>query len=135
MRKYTDEELIEGLIAYADEIGRTPGYREAPLGHTLSVRFGSYTNAVTVAGLTPNRGYSDVRKLRQKIRKEPKISLRFRILQRDNFRCQYCGATPQDGVQLEVDHIVARSQGGSDDPSNLKTSCWPCNQGKSNSPV
>jgi hypothetical protein len=56
-------------------------------------------------------------------------SLRFMILERDNFTCRYCGATPPD-VRLEVDHVHPESQGGSDDPSNLVTSCSICNIGK-----
>ena len=56
-------------------------------------------------------------------------SLRFSILERDGFRCQYCGATPQNGA-LEVDHIIPVADGGSDDPSNLLTACEPCNKGK-----
>lgn len=34
-------------------------------------------------------------------------------------------------VKLEVDHVIAVALGGSDDPSNLITSCEDCNQGKS----
>lgn len=59
-----------------------------------------------------------------------KSDLRFSILMRDNFRCRYCGACADDGVRLEVDHIMPRCHGGSDDESNLTTSCAPCNQGK-----
>lgn len=59
-------------------------------------------------------------------------SLRFQILQRDGFTCQYCGARQADGVALEVDHRTPRSLGGSDDPWNLLTACRDCNQGKSN---
>jgi hypothetical protein len=57
----------------------------------------------------------------------PKV--RFAIFARDNFTCQYCGRmTPE--VILEIDHILPRSEGGSDDPTNLVTSCFECNRGK-----
>lgn len=56
-------------------------------------------------------------------------ALRFSILERDGFRCQYCGATPKNGA-LEVDHIIPVSDGGSDEPDNLITACEPCNKGK-----
>lgn len=56
-------------------------------------------------------------------------SLRFRILNRDNFTCSYCGRRAPD-VRLEVDHVHPRSKGGSDHPSNLKTACFDCNRGK-----
>lgn len=58
------------------------------------------------------------------------LRLRFRVLKRDGYRCQLCGRTAQDGVKLEVDHKVARHNGGSDDPSNLHVLCFPCNRGK-----
>ena len=58
------------------------------------------------------------------------LKLRFYILQRDNFTCQYCGRTPQDGAKLEIDHIIPRKKGGKTYEGNLTTSCWECNQGK-----
>lgn len=58
-------------------------------------------------------------------------SLRYDILKRDNFRCQICGATAQDGVKLHVDHIVPVSKGGKSVPSNLRVLCERCNLGKS----
>jgi 5-methylcytosine-specific restriction endonuclease McrA len=62
----------------------------------------------------------------------PPISarLRFRILVRDRFTCRYCGGKAPE-VRVHVDHVKPRSQGGTNDPSNLVTSCKPCNEGKS----
>lgn len=54
---------------------------------------------------------------------------RFEILERDGFQCGYCGRPASESV-LEVDHIVARSRGGTDDPSNLVSACFDCNRGK-----
>ena len=61
-------------------------------------------------------------------------ALRFAVLERDEFRCQYCGATPKNGA-LEVDHIIPVSKGGETSAENLITSCEPCNKGKSNKHV
>lgn len=58
-------------------------------------------------------------------------SLRYDILTRDNYRCQICGSTAQDGVKLHVDHIIPVSKGGKTEPSNLRTLCDRCNLGKS----
>ena len=55
--------------------------------------------------------------------------LRFEVLKRDNFTCQYCGATSPNAI-LEVDHINPVSNGGTNDISNLVTSCRDCNKGK-----
>jgi hypothetical protein len=49
---------------------------------------------------------------------------------RDRYTCQYCGEVrPPD---LEVDHIVPRSRGGSSRPSNLVAACHDCNAAKGN---
>lgn len=56
-------------------------------------------------------------------------ALRYEVLMRDNFTCQYCGQYAPN-VRLEVNHIVPVVEGGTDDPSNLVTSCYACNRGK-----
>jgi len=56
-------------------------------------------------------------------------ALRISILARDNFTCQYCGARAPD-VELHVEHIISRYDGGSDHPSNLVAACSSCNLGK-----
>jgi len=59
---------------------------------------------------------------------------RYDVLYRANFRCQACGVAASDGedVRLEVDHIVPKSWGGSDDLDNLQVLCAACNTSKSN---
>ena len=59
-------------------------------------------------------------------------SMRYNVLKRNNFRCQICGRSAQDGVTLEVDHIIPISKGGKTEYSNLRTLCKDCNRGKSN---
>jgi hypothetical protein len=56
--------------------------------------------------------------------------LRYEVLRRDGFRCRYCGATPAQ-AELRVDHVIPDALGGSSEPTNLATSCEPCNSGKS----
>lgn len=62
------------------------------------------------------------------------LRLRFKVLQRDNFKCHYCGRSPATtlGLELQVDHIKAWSEGGETTMDNLRTSCRDCNLGKSN---
>jgi hypothetical protein len=57
---------------------------------------------------------------------------RFRVLDRDDFRCLACGRRGADGAILHLDHIVPRSKGGTDEDDNLQTLCSHCNIGKSN---
>jgi hypothetical protein len=54
---------------------------------------------------------------------------RFEVLKRDKFTCQYCGAQAP-AVLLQVDHIQAVANGGTNDILNLISSCEPCNNGK-----
>ena len=56
-------------------------------------------------------------------------SVRVTVLHRDGLKCVFCGrGAPK--VELEVDHILPFSKGGSNDPSNLQTLCFDCNRGK-----
>lgn len=53
-------------------------------------------------------------------------TLRYEVLKRARFRCELCGVSA-DVRALEVDHIVPRSRGGTDDPDNLQALCYRCN--------
>ncbi len=63
--------------------------------------------------------------------------LRTRILERNGFTCQICGAAANDAdpldprrkVRLQVDHI---DPNGPADEANLRTLCSACNEGRSN---
>jgi len=61
--------------------------------------------------------------------KKIKLRLRFLILERDKYTCQYCGKKAPE-VILEIDHIFPKSKGGNDSIENLKTACEQCNLGK-----
>ncbi len=64
-------------------------------------------------------------------RGEVSDSLRYDILNRDNFQCVICGASSREGARLHVDHIVPIAKGGKSVPGNLRTRCERCNIGKS----
>lgn len=57
------------------------------------------------------------------------LKVRWDVLKRDDYVCVKCGGRPPD-VELEVDHIVPVSCGGTNDLTNLRTLCRRCNQGK-----
>jgi 5-methylcytosine-specific restriction enzyme A len=61
--------------------------------------------------------------------KGAKLRLRFRVLERDGWRCHWCG-TPARETKLVIDHVHPFSKGGADNPSNYCASCEPCNGGK-----
>lgn len=62
------------------------------------------------------------------------------VLDRNGFTCQMCGAVagelhPYDTgrkTRLHIGHIVDKSMGGSDDPTNLRAICSVCNEGAAN---
>ena len=56
------------------------------------------------------------------------------VLNRDNYTCQCCKGKHKDS-KLEVHHIVFRSQGGSDDESNLIVLCHTCHSNLHNGKV
>lgn len=57
--------------------------------------------------------------------------VRFEVLRRDNYQCQYCGLrAPETAEGLTIDHVIPVALGGLDDPSNLVAACRDCNAGK-----
>jgi hypothetical protein len=62
------------------------------------------------------------------------------VLDRNGFTCQMCGAGagephPFDAsrkTRLHLGHVIDKSMGGTDDPSNLRAVCSICNEGASN---
>lgn len=58
--------------------------------------------------------------------------LRYDVFLRDGKICAVCGATPEDGTRLHVDHIIPLRQDWSLrlKAENLQVLCEECNQGK-----
>jgi ATP adenylyltransferase len=56
-------------------------------------------------------------------------TLRYEVLKRSKFHCELCGVSA-DEKALEVDHILPRNNGGSDDLENLQSLCYSCNSMK-----
>ena len=66
--------------------------------------------------------------------------LRAQILERNGYTCLLCGAGPGDPdptrlgrkLRLEIDHLLPLSQGGVNEPDNLRVLCSACNQARAN---
>lgn len=62
------------------------------------------------------------------------------VLDRNGFTCQMCGAVagephpydPTRNTRLHIGHIIDKSKGGIDEPSNLRAICSVCNEGAQN---
>lgn len=145
--KFTDDYLIKKLKEAFVILGYSPSRRILATMENFPKRtayvnhFGSLENAKKIAGIPPSPKGMDHPNLRKAIHDRwkkfgykkharPSLSLRFKILKRDNFTCQYCGNGVKDGFKLEVDHIIPISKGGKTSEGNLITSCFFCNHGK-----
>jgi hypothetical protein len=151
----SDDILISRLQDLFAEMGRPVGRDElkslSKQGKSFSpsayeTHFGTWNNALKVAGLPPRDpsftkgsdaakewGQRMARMRKKVVLKNPfaNLRMRFEVFRRDNFTCQYCGRTPQDGAKLIVDHVLAVANGGETRLDNLTTSCFECNAGKS----
>jgi hypothetical protein len=59
------------------------------------------------------------------------FKMKIRIARRDNYTCQMCGKHLRD-EEMEFDHIIPVSKGGSSEEHNLRLTCFECNRSKSN---
>jgi len=145
-RNIPDETLFENILRLWQHFGRQP--RRAELVQPPSTisqsaynrRFKSwvvalecfvdYANTADVSA--PARAEEKTNS--RTTGRDPSLRLRFKVLSRDRFTCQHCGASPAKmvGVELHVDHILAWSKGGQTTLENLQTLCSNCNLGKSN---
>ena len=143
----TDERLFNNILNLWEHLGHQP--RRSNLTDEVSEfsqspynrRFKSWTNALQCFVLWANEeelivpdeniNTSDNKK---KTARAPSLRLRFKVMQRDKFTCQHCGASPtkDSSVELHLDHIVPWSKGGETTYENLQILCLKCNLGKSN---
>lgn len=158
--KVTIEELLEDLERVWITLGRQPTATDIKKGvshyslNSYSRKFGSWRKALeyfvkyinndnncNVEELKPNdktitsnaKDSEPNIKLRRTNR-DINLRLRFKVFQRDNFKCCICGRSPAttQGLELQVDHIKPWSKGGETTLENLQTLCRDCNLGKSN---
>ena len=52
-------------------------------------------------------------------------AIRDRVLERDGYRCAYCG-----NEATEADHVIPKVKGGTDTMDNLVSACRRCNGSK-----
>ncbi len=57
------------------------------------------------------------------------FQIKMRVVRRDNYTCQECGKHLLDN-EVEFDHIIPVSRGGSSEESNIRLTCFKCNRDK-----
>ncbi|SNQ62646.1 HNH endonuclease [Candidatus Methanoperedens nitratireducens] len=58
------------------------------------------------------------------------FKVKMRVVRRDNYTCQVCGKHLLDN-EVEFDHIIPLSKGGSSEEHNIRLTCFDCNRDKS----
>lgn len=149
-RRYTDEECFENLLHVWTYYGRPPQHDEmslppsvvGPKAYTRRWRtwrraLGAFVARVALpkADSAPDimpQSTPQRQPVQVEDRHDIPLSLRYRVLKRDSFRCVQCGRSPATtlGIELHVDHIVAFTNGGKTVEANLRTLCKECNLGK-----
>ena len=141
-RKYSPEELIDNLETVWRELGYPLGKRQlSKLGLKISERpykriWGSVKGACNAIAEYHNGKISKEKLMNGSDTGNKRVtiplSVRWMVLKRDNYTCQSCGQSParNNEVELEIDHILPVSQGGTNQIDNLRTLCKKCNQGK-----
>ncbi|OGX23254.1 MAG: hypothetical protein A2Y03_02945 [Omnitrophica WOR_2 bacterium GWF2_38_59] len=161
--KFSEEECFENLLNIWTHYGRPPYYlemRKLPSNISPNVyarRWGSWRKALEAfvnkmsqdddepkkQKILPTPDKTTEKEIRQDIKKhsvlsedryEIKLGLRYKVLDRDKFKCVRCGASPatDHSCCLHVDHKVPFSKGGRTILNNLQTLCEKCNLGKGN---
>ena len=160
-RSYSDRELFEEMERIWRKAGQRPSLVEWEMHNpkvssgTYKHRFGSWTKACLkfIEDKMGGNIFSDDelsldQKARNPIGKNDErvvtykaensrtipLGIRLKVLDRDNFRCIFCGRSPATdlGVRLHIDHKIPFSKGGKSTIENLQTLCEECNLGKSN---
>jgi len=139
------EELFLNLAALWRKLGKQPTREDLQLSAskfrvgTYVGRFGSYSRALEQFVKWANRQRGPLEKATAKrvvVRltpRKPNWRLRALVLMRDGATCRMCGARPENGAKLHVDHIVPWAKGGQTVLDNLQVLCEQCNIGKRDS--
>jgi hypothetical protein len=157
-RKWTVEQCFENLAAVWTHYGRPPAYREmfqspsTVSGKAYEGRWGTWRKAIRAFVEWANSANeSDIAestqlpqppsgvitkpvlvKRAEEGNRQVGPRLRFRVFQRDRFKCVACGRSPATDLNiiLHADHITPVALGGKTVIENLQTLCEGCNLGK-----
>lgn len=155
-RNFSNENMFEEIERVWIELGRQPTTTDIKKGiskyslNSYARRFGGWREALEafiqyinkkeptseecIDGLNiGNVNLSCNKEVVHKTNRDINLRLRFKVMQRDNFKCCMCGASPakDPSIVLHIDHIIPWSKGGETVINNLQTLCSKCNLGKS----
>ncbi|MCU0351104.1 MAG: HNH endonuclease [Flavobacterium sp.] len=152
-KRYTLNEYFENILDVWTFKGRQPTYKEMndfPSKITAGAyesRFSKWSTALSefikyLCSDSIEKDFNEVviksnepsKKDIKKDKRDIPVSLRYKILSRDRFKCVKCGNSPSTDIKckLQIDHIIPWSKGGKTELENLQTTCSECNNGKGN---
>ena len=150
-REYTLQELYDNLAKVWLTLGHQPSKRDLALAGSLisykayERKFGKWSLALKsfIEYYNSEEKSSQLQTAMTNSEtvhtttRDVSLRTRFLVMQKDNFRCRLCGASPatDPSVKLHVDHIIPWANGGETIITNLQTLCSMCNLGKSNLPL
>lgn len=161
-RNFTNEEMFDEIERIWILLGRQPTSTDIKNGiskfslNSYARRFGGWRGALSafveyindekilvetennidnsyISSLQNPEQTCNSKYFKHKTSREPNLRLRFKVMQRDDFKCCICGASPakNSSVELVLDHVVPWDKGGETTYDNLQTLCKECNLGKS----
>ena len=161
-RIYSDNDLFDEMGRIWQIVGQRPSRNEWEMSEPkISIgaykkRFGNWTNACQkfieykIGGEISSDNFvrfdgaeghfrekrGNLEYSKENSRNVP-LGLRWKVLNRDNFKCVVCGKSPATdfGTKFHIDHIIPFSKGGKSTLENLQTLCEECNLGKSDSEI
>lgn len=144
-KTYSEDESFENIETVWIKLGRQPTRRDMNntvisniSSGTYIRKFGQWSNALKAFieyinnDIIPHSIDNRI-ETAHKTKRDVNLRMRFIVMQRDNFKCCACGASPakDPSVVLHVDHIIPWAKGGETSLQNLQTLCSKCNLGKS----
>lgn len=158
-KKYNEAECFVNLLEVWTKLGKQPRGQDmndsniSKVGlKAYTLRWGTWKKALTAFVLETNKDSftaenlssepyiesyvpkNEPKKVKEEDKRDIKLSLRFKILASNNFKCVLCGNSPATDptCKLHVDHIIPFSKGGKTTIENLRTLCKNCNLGRGN---
>lgn len=154
-KRYSTKEYFENILNVWTEKGRQPFYKEMndyPSFITAGAyerKFGKWSNSLIEFAKYINgednldliekndnikENLEPSKEIIKKDKRDIPLSVRYKVLSRDRFKCVKCGNSPSSdsNCKLHIDHILPWSKGGKTEFENLQTTCMQCNVGKGN---
>jgi hypothetical protein len=116
LRKRGIVELDDGVYRFARDLRRMDEWQRATLISLCDAKVADYVSKRQAAIWAHRSGNAD----------PVPGTLRWQVITRAMGRCEACGVSSEIRA-IEVDHIVPRSQGGSNELINLQALCSLCN--------